>query len=56
MTRIRPRRKVREKGVRETTVVTVPDNGGISTGDVVLLVVGGSALVVGALLFTRRET
>ena len=44
----------KEKDVQETTVVTVPGSGGISTGNVVLLALG-SALIIGAWLFARRE-
>lgn len=44
----------KEKDVQETTVVTVPESGGISTGNLVLLALG-SALIIGAWLFARRE-
>ncbi len=47
-------KKAEEKDVRKTTVVTVPESGGISTGNVVLLALG-SALIIAAWLFARRE-
>ena len=47
--------EAKEKGVRETTAVTILENGGISTGDAVLLAIGGSTLVVGAWFFARRQ-
>ena len=46
--------KGEEKGAQETTVVTTPESGGISTGNIALSAVGGSALVIGLWHFAHR--
>ena len=50
--------KEKEEGInavtRETTAVTIPESGGISMSNVVLLALGGSALLIGAWVVAYR--